>query len=203
MLGPALRPPSSKLSGTRLEDILRAISLIARYADRGRPGFDRDELVQAWMVHHLTLIGEAAALLSPALRDRHPEVPWPVIGMRDVLVHGYFSIDLDEVWATVERHGPVLRSQIAIGHTLYEAFDARLRRPGIPRRASASSDRERPAAANDGLAHHHLGIGLLTGIRWRIGSLTVTYRGALIGAIALMAVAGIGWIVFVSPVYVD
>ncbi len=97
----------------RLEDILRAISLIERYAGRGRPAFDRDELVQSWMVHHLTLIGEAAARLSPALRDSHPEVPWPgVIGMRNVLVHGYFSIDLDEVWATVERHVPVLRSQI-------------------------------------------------------------------------------------------
>ena len=46
------------------------------------------------------------------------------------------------------------------------------------------------------------GVGASVAV-WRIGSLTVTYRGRLIGAIALMAVAGIGWIVFVSPVYVD
>lgn len=97
----------------RLEDILQAIGSIARYAVRGRPAFDRDELVQSWMVYHLTLIGEAAARLSPGLRDRHPEIPWlRVIGMRNILIHGYFAIDLEEVWATVERRVPILRTQI-------------------------------------------------------------------------------------------
>jgi len=97
----------------RLEDILRAIASIARYAERGRTAFDRDELVQSWMIYHLTLVGEAAARLSLALRDHHPGVPWPrVIGMRNVLVHGYFAIDLEEVWVTVERRVPTLRRQI-------------------------------------------------------------------------------------------
>jgi uncharacterized protein with HEPN domain len=97
----------------RLEDILQAISSIARYASRGGLAFDRNELVQSWMVYHLTLIGEAAARLSPGVRDRHPEVPWPrVIGMRNILVHGYFAIDLEEVWVTVERRVPVLQNQI-------------------------------------------------------------------------------------------
>lgn len=97
----------------RLEDILQAIGSIARYAARGRPAFDRDELVQSWMVYHLTLIGEAAARLSPGLRDNHPEIAWPrVIGMRNILVHGYFAIDLEEVWVTVEQRVPVLRNQI-------------------------------------------------------------------------------------------
>jgi uncharacterized protein with HEPN domain len=97
----------------RLEDILQAIGSIARYAVRGRPAFDRDELVQSWMVYHLTLIGEAAARLSPGLRDRHPEIPWlRVIGMRNILIHGYFAIDLEEVWVTVERRVPILRTQI-------------------------------------------------------------------------------------------
>ena len=97
----------------RLEDILQAISSIARYASRGGLAFDRNELVQSWMVYHLTLIGEAAARLSPGVRDRHPEVPWPrVIGMRNILVHGYFAIDLEEVWVTVEQRVPVLQNQI-------------------------------------------------------------------------------------------
>jgi uncharacterized protein with HEPN domain len=97
----------------RLEDILRATASIARYAERGRLAFDHDELVQSWMIYHLTLIGEAAARISSALRDQHPEVPWPrVIGMRNVLVHGYFAIDLEEVWVTVDRRVPTLRRQI-------------------------------------------------------------------------------------------
>ena len=99
----------------RLDDILRAIASITRYSHRGRPAFDRDELVQSWMVYHLTLIGEAAARLSPGLRDRHPEIPWPrVIGMRNILIHGYFAIDLEEVWVTVEQRVPVLQAQIEI-----------------------------------------------------------------------------------------
>lgn len=97
----------------RLEDILQAIASIARYAVRGRPAFDRDELVQSWMVYHLTLIGEAAARLSPEVRHRHPEIPWPrVIGMRNILIHGYFAIDLEEVWETVEQRVPALQNQV-------------------------------------------------------------------------------------------
>jgi len=97
----------------RLEDILRAIAPIARYAEGGRAAFDQDELVQSWMIYHPTLIGEAAARLSSALREHHPEIPWVrVIGMRDVLVHGYFSIDLEEVSVTVERRVPALQRQI-------------------------------------------------------------------------------------------
>ena len=38
---------------------------------------------------------------------------------------------------------------------------------------------------------------------WRMRSLAVTYRCGLIGVIAAVAAAGIGWIAFVSPVYVD
>jgi putative Mn2+ efflux pump MntP len=38
---------------------------------------------------------------------------------------------------------------------------------------------------------------------WRIRSLAAAYRFGLIGAIAVVASAAIGWIIFVSPVYVD
>ncbi len=88
----------------RLEDILDAISRIERYASRGRESFESDELIQVWIVHHLQIIGEAAARLGRDFHDAHPQVPWPqVVAMRNVLVHEYFGIDLDEVWKTVER----------------------------------------------------------------------------------------------------
>jgi uncharacterized protein with HEPN domain len=41
--------------------------------------------------------------LPEELLRQHPEVPWrSVVGMRHVLVHGYFEIDLDLVWSVVE-----------------------------------------------------------------------------------------------------
>jgi uncharacterized protein with HEPN domain len=97
----------------RLADIIHAISLIERHARGGRARFERDELLQVWMIHHLAIIGEAAARLSPALRQDHREVPWSaIIGMRNVLVHGYFSVDLEEVWGTVQWWLPTLRDQV-------------------------------------------------------------------------------------------
>src|SRR6266568_6496598 len=59
----------------RLLDILEAIERIDRYAVRGRETFERDELIQNWTTHQLQIIGEAAARITPDLRENHPEVP--------------------------------------------------------------------------------------------------------------------------------
>jgi uncharacterized protein with HEPN domain len=81
---------------------LEAIDQIRKYASKGRKAFDRDELIQVWIVHHLARIGEATARLSPKLR-RQSGVPWKeIIGMRNILVHEYFRIDPEIIWAAVE-----------------------------------------------------------------------------------------------------
>jgi uncharacterized protein with HEPN domain len=97
----------------RLRDIVEAIERIEKYAATGRQRFERDELVQVWIVHHLQLIGEAARSLSDEFRNSHPQLPWSqIIGMRNVLVHDYFGIDAEIVWAAVERDLPKLRAEI-------------------------------------------------------------------------------------------
>ena len=97
----------------RLRDILEAIERILRYTKRGRDAFNSDELVQTWIVHHLQIIGEACREISRGFRSVHPEVPWiQIAGMRNVLVHAYFSVNLDRVWAAAEKDVPDLKSQI-------------------------------------------------------------------------------------------
>jgi len=97
----------------RLEDVLEAIERIQDQTKGGREVFDGEPLVQVWVVHHLEIVGEACRALSAELQNRHPEVPWGVIiGMRNILVHDYFGINLDEVWAAVERDLPTLRDQV-------------------------------------------------------------------------------------------
>lgn len=61
----------------------------------------------------LEIVGEACRGLSADLRAKHPEIPWAaIIGMRNILVHDYFGLNLDEVWAAVERDLPRLRHQV-------------------------------------------------------------------------------------------
>lgn len=97
----------------RLLDILEAIERIERYASRGREAFEQEELLQTWMVHYIQIIGEAARKLSEILRTTHQEVPWPeIIAMRNILVHDYFAVDLEEVWAAVQHDLPDLKHKI-------------------------------------------------------------------------------------------
>jgi len=97
----------------RLKDILDAVANIERYSVRGREVFEQDELVRTWVLYHLQIIGEAAAQLGKAFHAAHPEVPWAqIVAMRNVLVHAYFGVDLNEVWRTVESDLPTLKQQI-------------------------------------------------------------------------------------------
>jgi uncharacterized protein with HEPN domain len=98
----------------RLVDILEAIEKIEKYASQGKDEFERNELVQMWIVHHLQIIGEAASRLSGDFKEAHPDVAWKqIIGMRNILVHGYFEIDLEIVWAVVEDHLPELKRRMS------------------------------------------------------------------------------------------
>lgn len=98
----------------RVQDILEAIERVDRHTRAGKTAFDEDELIQVWVVRHLQIIGEAASRLSQQARDQQPDVPWrEIIGMRHILVHGYFEVDNDLVWSVVENELTPLRTAIA------------------------------------------------------------------------------------------
>jgi uncharacterized protein with HEPN domain len=94
----------------RIRDIPESIAAIERYLDRGRAAFEQAELLQGWFVRHLQIIGEAARALPEEVRALAPDIEWTkIIGMRNVLVHGFFDIDRDLVWDTAERDVPALK----------------------------------------------------------------------------------------------
>ncbi|MEX2217862.1 MAG: DUF86 domain-containing protein [Phycisphaerales bacterium] len=92
-----------------LGHILEAIARVRRYTQGGRASFTADSLVQDGVVRNLEVIGEATKRLSEATRAGRPEIPWrQIAGMRDVLIHNYMGVDLNEVWNVVERDlGPL------------------------------------------------------------------------------------------------
>lgn len=99
----------------RLLDIQEAITDIRKYARRGRSEFEKEELIQTWIIHHLLIIGEAVTGLSDSFKEEHPDIPWSkIVGMRNILIHNYFGIDLDVVWSVVEDDLPELQRYIEI-----------------------------------------------------------------------------------------
>lgn len=94
--------------------ILEGIDQIHEYTrDLDYDGFLKSRLVQDGVIRQLEIIGEATKNLSPETRIEAAQIPWKdMAGMRDVLIHQYFGVDLVAVWTTVEQDLPFLKEEI-------------------------------------------------------------------------------------------
>jgi uncharacterized protein with HEPN domain len=82
---------------------------IARFIQSGREFFLSSEQVQDAVIRNVEVIGEAAKRVSVESRMRMPSLDWKSIcGMRDVLIHDYIGVDLDEVWNVASSRMPEL-----------------------------------------------------------------------------------------------
>ena len=93
-----------------LGHVLEAIAAIEGFTAGGRAHFMADLKTQSAVVRQLEIVGEAVKNLSAELVARETAVPWrQIAGTRDRLIHAYFKVDLDAVWAMVEQDLPSLK----------------------------------------------------------------------------------------------
>lgn len=86
-----------------LVDMAKAARLAVEFvAGLDQAAFVGDVKTQSAVIFQLLIVGEAAKRLSAGFRSSHAQIPWKAMaGMRDVLIHHYDTVDLDEVWRTV------------------------------------------------------------------------------------------------------
>ena len=94
-----------------LEHILSACEAIVSYVKgMDREAFLVNSMAQDAVTRRIEIIVEAAGKLSDAFRQARPEVPWSsIVGMRNILIHEYFGVDVDEIWLTATQDVPQLR----------------------------------------------------------------------------------------------
>jgi uncharacterized protein with HEPN domain len=97
-----------------LADILQALERVEEIGQRGSDAFLADWLLQDAAIRNFEIVGEAVKRVSPALQAAHPKIPWAdLAGFRDVLIHQYFRVDLEIVWALIEKRVAALRGDVA------------------------------------------------------------------------------------------
>jgi len=87
-----------------LRDILESIDKIDRYTkDINFQDFVKNELIQDAVIRNLEIIGEAVKNLPDDFKGNYPEIEWrKIAGLRDILIHAYFGIDLEIIWDIVQ-----------------------------------------------------------------------------------------------------
>ncbi len=98
----------------RVRHMVDAIESAMGFADgRGRADLELDRMLLFALVRAVEIVGEAAAKVSADGRAEAPGVPWSaIVGMRNRLVHAYFDVDADVLWATVTEALPSLLAQL-------------------------------------------------------------------------------------------
>lgn len=99
---------------THLDHVLRCIERIERYTAEGRDAFLHDEKTQDAVLRNLHTLAESTQWLAEDLKARYPEIDWRAIsGFRNVIVHNYLGLDVEQVWAVVSDDLPLLASVVA------------------------------------------------------------------------------------------
>jgi uncharacterized protein with HEPN domain len=78
-----------------------------------RTALDANRMLVLAVIKDIEIIGEAASKVSDECHNQYPQIPWrDITGMRNHLIHGYFKINLDQVWSTLQDDLPPLIAEL-------------------------------------------------------------------------------------------
>ena len=97
-----------------MEDILAAAEKVIRYTTGLSPeNFVQDEKTFDAVIRNLEIIGEAVKNIPDDVRKQFPDIEWKKIaGLRDILIHEYFGIDVEIVWDVITNKLPSLKRDV-------------------------------------------------------------------------------------------
>ncbi len=98
------------------DDILISCDKILRYTQGlDYDSFIADELRFDGVIRNLQIIGEAIKQVPPEIKDKYPQVKWrKIAGLRDILVHTYFSLENETIWDIIQNKIIPLKSEVEI-----------------------------------------------------------------------------------------
>ncbi len=96
--------------------IVESIELIESYSkELTTDKFKKSKVLQDAIIRRLEIIGEAVKNLSKSFREKHHGIPWKqMAGMRDVLIHEYFDVDLSLTWSVVKIELPAIKVKLEL-----------------------------------------------------------------------------------------
>lgn len=97
-----------------LQDIVEACSKVAKYtSNMDYDSFIDNELIVDAVIKNILVIGEVVKNVPHSYREMHRGIEWrKMAGMRDMLIHGYFSVNYQILWDVVEHKLPELKTQV-------------------------------------------------------------------------------------------
>ncbi len=93
--------------------LAHASEALALIQGKDRSDLDGDRVLSLALVRLLEIVGEAASRVSAPRRARHAAIPWAeIVSLRNRLIHGYASVDMDIVWEILRRDVPALVAEL-------------------------------------------------------------------------------------------
>ncbi len=97
-----------------IRHILESIELIESYLEKkSERDFLSSTMLQDSVIRRIEIIGEAVKNLTNSFKKDHPDIPWKEIaGVRDILIHQYFGVDLNLTWQIAIKDIPELKIKL-------------------------------------------------------------------------------------------